>query len=78
MNYNLYSIQDTLVGFNAPYLMVNDNVAKREYANFLKKTTNPTDMRLYKIATFDDTTGTIIPLPALEQLMGGGDNEGNI
>lgn len=78
MIYTLYSIQDTMVGFNAPFLMVNDNVAKREYANFLKTTKNPTDMRLFKIASFDDATGTIIPLPAIEQLIGGGDNEGNL
>lgn len=72
MIYNLYSIQDTLVGFNAPYIMVNEEVAKREYSNFLKKTPNPTDMRLFKIGTFDDATGTIVgEIPV--QIMGGGE-----
>ena len=77
MIYNLYAIQDTLVGFNAPFIMVNESVAKREYTNFLKTSKNPTDMRLFKIGTFDDSTGTIVGIIP-EQIMGGGDNEGNI
>lgn len=71
MIYNLYSIQDTLIGFNAPYIQVNEEVAKREYRNFLKKNPNAPDMRLYCIGQFDDETGTLtsqIPV----QIEGGG------
>ena len=60
MIYNLYAIQDTLVGFNAPFIMVNEDVAKREYNNYLKTTKNTEDLRLFKIGTYDDSTGTII------------------
>lgn len=62
MIYNLYSIQDTMIGFNAPFIMINEEVAKREYNNFLKINKNPEDQRLYKVGTFDDATGTIIPI----------------
>ena len=72
MMYNIFSIQDVMVGFNAPFVMVNDEVAKREYSHFLKTNKNPTDMRLFKIGTFDDATGTILPLTP-ECIMGGGE-----
>lgn len=62
MIYNLYSIQDTLIGFNAPFIMVNEEVAVREYRNFLSTNKNSADQRLYKIGTFDDSTGTVIPI----------------
>ena len=79
MIYNLYAIQDVMVGFNAPFIMVNENVAKREYANFLKSPSckNPTDMRLFKIGTYDDATGTVLPLTP-EQIVGGGNEDGEI
>lgn len=77
MIYSLYSVQDVMVGFNAPFIMVNDNVAKREYANWLKSQKNPTDMRLFKVGTFDDATGTVLPLTP-EQILGGGDEDGNL
>lgn len=79
MIYNLYSVQDTLVGFNAPILMVNEEVAKRTYSDYLKseKCQHPQDMRLFKIGTFDDVTGTILPIVP-EQILGGGDEDGNL
>lgn len=77
MIYNLYSIQDVMIGFNAPFIMINEDVAKREYANYLKKTANPTDMRLFKVGTFDDSTGTVLPITP-ECIIGGGDEDGNI
>lgn len=73
MIYSMYAIQDTMIGFNAPFIMVNEDVAKREYNNFLKKNPNAPDMRLFKIATFDDATGTIIPIIP-ECIVGGGNN----
>lgn len=74
MIYDLYAIQDVMVGFNAPFIMVNENVAKREYNNFLERTKNPTDMRLFKVGTFDDATGTVLPLTP-ECIMGGGEKK---
>lgn len=75
MVYNLYAIQDTLIGFNAPFIMVNEEVAKREYKNFLETSKNPSDLRLFKIGTFEDETGTIIgEIP--KQIMGGGTENG--
>lgn len=71
MKYNMYSIQDTMIGFNAPFIMINEEVAKREYHNFLKKNPNAPDMRLFKIAEFDDETGVINGLIP-EQIEGGG------
>lgn len=70
---NIYSIQDTLIGFSDPYIMVNEEVAKREYHNFLKRNPNAPDMRLFKIGTFDDKTGTIISIIP-ECIEGGGIN----
>ena len=76
MIYTMYAIQDTMVGFNAPFIMVNENVAKREYNNFLKapQCKNPSDMRLFEIGTYDDATGTIVGIIP-KQIMGGGNNE---
>lgn len=73
MNINLYSIQDTMVGFNAPFTMVNDEVAKREYQHFLEKNINAPDMRLFKIGEMDDQTGEIKPIVPV-CIMGGGEN----
>lgn len=61
MVYNLYTIQDVMIGFNAPFIMKNDEIAKREYRNFLDGNKNSADMRLYRIGTFNDDTGEITP-----------------
>lgn len=71
MVYKLYSIQDTMIGFNAPYIQVNEEVAKREYKNFLKANPNAPDMRLFMIGEFDDETGTLTTMVPT-QIMGGG------
>lgn len=60
--HNLYSIQDVLIGFNAPMIGANDEAMARDYKAFLrKKDTNEqkADMRLFKIGVFDDITGQI-------------------
>lgn len=59
MEYNIYSIQDTMIGFNAPFIMKNDDIAKREYRNFLNNNPNSKDMRLYRLGKFDDESGEI-------------------
>lgn len=72
MLYGIYSIQDVMIGFNAPFIMKNDEIAKREYNNFLKKTDNAKDMRLYKIGVFNDDNGTIESITP--QIIEGGGN----
>lgn len=74
MVYKMYSIQDTMVGFNAPFIMVNEEVAKREYKNFLKANPNAPDMRLFVIGEFDDETGTLTTMVP-QCIEGGGDIE---
>lgn len=59
MIYNVYSIKDTLVGFNAPFIMVSDEVARREFANSLIKNPNKDYLQLWKIGDFDDENGWI-------------------
>lgn len=72
MLYNIYAIQDVMIGFNAPFIMKNDEIAKREYANFLKRTDNAKDMRLFKIGVFNDENGTIESITP--QIIEGGGN----
>lgn len=72
MLYNIYAIQDVMIGFNAPFIMKNDEIAKREYGNFLKKTDNAKDMRLFKIGVFNDENGTIESITP--QIIEGGGN----
>ena len=74
MIWNIYSVQDTMIGFGQPYIKVNEEVAKRDYKNFLKVEPNSADMRLFRVGTFDDSTGTIIPIVP-ECIEGGQVNE---
>ncbi len=70
MKYGLYSIQDTLIAFNAPYVQVSEEVAKRGYQEVCETNPHSKDLRLFKIGEFDDETGevkTMIP----KQIMGG-------
>ena len=77
MKYGVYSIQDVLVGFAPIWVKVNDEVAKREYVNFLKEAKNASDFRLFRVGEFDDTTGELThEIPRM--LIGGGDDEGNV
>ena len=75
MERNLYSVQDVMIGFMNPELMPNDEAAIREYNNFLKATKNPTDMRLFKIGVFNDSTGEIDPITPICLAGGGEQNE---
>lgn len=59
MKYNIYSIQDVMVGFNAPFIMKNDELALRSYKSFLKDNAYSADMRLFRLGTFDEETGAI-------------------
>lgn len=74
MIYKVYSIQDTLLGFNAPFIMPNEAIAKRSYVLEAKKNENSLDLRLYEIGEFNDETGEITPkVPT--QIMGGLEHE---
>lgn len=63
---NFYSLKDELVGFNAPQLMENDDVAIRNIRGAVLNTKvlsdNAKDYSLYKIGSFDTETGHIVPL----------------
>lgn len=73
MTYNLYSVQDTLVGFMPPFKMPNEATAIRAYENFLKTADNPGDLRLFHVGTFDDDTGVLESMIP-KCIMGGGTN----
>lgn len=59
MKYKLYAVQDTVIGFSQPYIMVNEEAAKRDYLERVKVNPHANDMRLFEVGTFDDTSGTI-------------------
>lgn len=66
----VYSIQDVLVGFGQPILSTSEEAMKRDYVNWAKSKPEAEDKRLFKIGTFDDETGTLIPIIP-ECIMGG-------
>lgn len=55
----MYSVRDRLVGFNAPFIMPNDEVAKRAFKQRIEKDPNAEDLELYKVGEFDDENGVI-------------------
>lgn len=57
MIYGVYSVKDVLVGFNNPFIMVNDEVAKRAFINNTKGKAEAVDLELYRLGLFDDQTG---------------------
>lgn len=74
MKYNLYAVQDVIIGFGVPFVKCNDQHAIRDYLNDLKSNPHAEDMRLFKVGQFNDETGELegcIP----ECLQGGGVNE---
>lgn len=61
MIYNIYSLRDRLTGYKGPVLKANDEAAKREFKMLVEKDPMGQDYELYKIGTFNDETGEIIP-----------------
>lgn len=65
MIYGMYSIFDTVAGaYTAPFISVNDAVAKRQFAqNFYDHGSvmgmNPADFRLMRIGDYDIQNGTV-------------------
>lgn len=68
---DLYAIQDVLIGFQFPFTGANEEAVKRDYKNWLKEQPHAADIRLYKIGTYDDATGTVIGINP-ECIQGGG------
>lgn len=63
MIYNLYSLKDELVGFNAPVRFDNDQVAIRSFMELMKTDDYKgikKDLSLYKIGSFDTDSGSFI------------------
>lgn len=67
----IYSVRDINVGFNAPFVDINDEVAKRGFAYAVNNTDmigfRPSDFDLFCIGEFDKDKGMIVPydLPEL-------------
>lgn len=57
----LYAVQDTLIGFNAPFALNNDEVAERAFRNTVEKEPNASDLRLYRLGAYNDETGELQP-----------------
>lgn len=83
MKYRVFSVEDTLVGHNAPFIMVSQEVAKREFTNMVKDNPNKDYLKLWEIGTFHEETGLIEGYKFDEQEMlmrgidVGGDNGNN-
>lgn len=61
----IFSVKDSLVGFNAPFIRQNERVAIREFRTLVdsldaKGDHSVFDLGLYCIGTFDLETGVII------------------
>lgn len=64
MTYNLYSVHDAKTGFSAPFLDSTDESAARGFSFAFAKADNlysfaPADFRLYRIGTFDTSSGKV-------------------
>lgn len=59
----LYSVRDVNMGFNQPFVDVNDEIAKRGFAYAVNNTDmlgfRPGDFDLYCLGEFDQNTGDI-------------------
>lgn len=75
MVYNVYAIEDVLVGFHAPMISVSDEVMIRDYKAWASKKSKEeaADLRLFKIGMFNDNTGFIEPMKP-ECIIGGLEN----
>lgn len=59
MIYNIYTVRDKLIGYNGPFIMPNEEVAKRAFHQRLEKDPNAEDLSLYFIGEFNEETGEI-------------------
>lgn len=75
MKYILTTIQDTMVGYSAPRLFKNEEVATREFINAFKDDLNKDYMKIWLVGDFNSETGEIKLLDS-KKLILGGDNIG--
>jgi len=63
MMYGMYSIRDVMIGFQSPWISINDGTATRTVRNALNKgdIENSKDLQLFKIGVFNDETAEITP-----------------
>lgn len=62
----IFSVRDSMIGFNSPYIRVNERVAIREFRSMVDELDNKGDqavfdLGLYCVGTFDVETGVIVP-----------------
>lgn len=56
----MYVVRDTLTGYAEPSCLYSDEVAKREFFNAYRKHPNKDYMQIWKVATFDSESGTVV------------------
>lgn len=65
MKLGIYAIKDKLQGYITVMLYVNDDVAKRDFAYSVNNTPQmayqAADIDLYRVGTFDNKSGEIVP-----------------
>lgn len=64
MNYKIFAIKDTKVGFMQPFIQPNEAVAVREFSNLVNAgnsvvSANYGDMELHCLGTYNQDTGVI-------------------
>ena len=64
MKQPIFAIRDMLIEFHAPMVGVNDEQMIRDFRIFCSKKADleKADLQLFKIGTFDTTTGNIEPM----------------
>lgn len=60
MIYGVYAVKDILVGFNAPFVMVNDEIAKRTFKNTVDQKPEKNDLQLWRLSQWNDITGEFL------------------
>lgn len=74
MKYGVYSINDSLTGFLSPTFELNDAVALRNFEHAVVSspslfTSHPEHYTLYRIGSFDSTTGVFVSCTPPEQIV---------
>lgn len=73
----VFAIRDVTVGFMNPMVDISEATAKRNFTFAINNPDNgvmnfaPGDYDLYKIGSFDDESGELIPLPVPELIVHG-------
>lgn len=76
----IYSVKDSVAGvFMSPFTSVNDNTAMRRYRDMTNQVDYKQDFDLYKLGSFDTSTGVIEALKSPELVFQGANlTEGNL